>query len=445
VRPAYLTVADGDIVASITRGDLAGLAAAYDRYAASLFGYCHSLLIHPADAADTVHDTFVIAWTKIPCLRNPDRLGAWLFAMARHECDSRPQAGALSAPPADTGTMTAYGRDADVGDAELQYLVRAALTGLEPAERELIELNLRYRLDGADLADVLGVPRSQAQALATRAASQFTKLLATLLAVWPTRARCPGAAGLLDGWDGRLTPALGKRLASHIRRCSVCGQNRHREVRPAMMLALLPAAVPPDRLRDRVIDMATDDSPEGEDRRQRIARRAEPLTSTGFPVQAPRPQTRRFPARYALTAAAAVAVVALLGGGAFLVNYTSHSPQPSPSATPAATRSSASARAIKIIPPVSSSRAHSSPVSSPPPVPAVPLPPATSAPATKAPSKAPSKTPTPTPSKTPTPTPSKTPTPTPTVTTPTPTPTVTIPTPTPTVTTIITIGTGTGG
>jgi RNA polymerase sigma factor (sigma-70 family) len=433
VRPAYLTVADGDIAASIARGDPAGLAAAYDRYAAGLYGYCHSLLIHPADAADTVHDTFVIAWTKIPCLRNPDRLGAWLFAMARHECDSRPRAGALSAPPADTGTMTAYGRGAEVGDAELQYLVHAALTGLEPAERELIELNLRYRLSGADLADVLGVPRSQAQALATRAGSRFTKLLAMLLAAWPARGRCPGAAGLLDGWDGRLTPALCKRLARHIRRCSVCGKSRHREVRPAMMLALLPAAVPPDRLRERVIGMVTDDSPDADDHRQRIARRAEPLTSTGFPVQATRPQTRRLPARYVLMAAAAAAVVALLGGGAFLVNYTSHSGQPSVSGTPAPTRSGGQARAVRIIPPASSSRAHSSSA----PASAAPLPPATSAPATKAPtSKAPSKKPTPTPSKTPTPTPTTTtPTPTPTVTTPTPTPTVTTPTPTPTTTT----------
>ena len=90
-----------DIAASIARGELAGLAAAYDRYAASLYGYCHSLLVYPADAADTVHDTFIIAWTKIPCLRNPDRLGAWLFAIARHECDNRPRAGALSAPPTD--------------------------------------------------------------------------------------------------------------------------------------------------------------------------------------------------------------------------------------------------------------------------------------------------------------------------------------------------------
>ena len=110
-------------------------------------------------------------------------------------------------------------------------------------------------LKGADLADALGVPRRQAQTLATRARSRFTKLLDMLLAAWSARGQCPDAAGLLDGWDGTLTPALCKRLASHIRRCSVCGKNRNREVRPAMMLALLPAAVLPDRLWERVTEL----------------------------------------------------------------------------------------------------------------------------------------------------------------------------------------------
>jgi len=356
LRPDRLTMFDGEIAASIARGELAGLRAASDRYAAVLYGYCHSLLIYPADAADAVHDTFVIAWTKIPCLQDPGRLRAWLFAIARNECYSRPRAGALSAPRTDTGEMTRL--DAGVGDAELQYLVRAALTGLESAERELIELNLRYELEGADLADILGMPRRQAQALATRARSRFTKLLGMLLGAWPARGRCPGAAGLLDSWDGTLTAALCKRLTSHVRRCSVCGRIKQREIRPAMMLALLPAAVPPDRLWERVMGLVTDNSPDAEDYRQRIARRAEPLTSTGFPMQATRPPAPRLPGRYVLTAAAAAAVV-LLGGGAFLVNYnTSQSGQSPASGANAPTRSSGPVRALKVVPSDSSSRAR---------------------------------------------------------------------------------------
>ena len=41
---------DREIVAAIVAGDPAGLAAAYDSYAAVLYSYCRSLLAEPADA-----------------------------------------------------------------------------------------------------------------------------------------------------------------------------------------------------------------------------------------------------------------------------------------------------------------------------------------------------------------------------------------------------------
>src|SRR5580700_11419237 len=77
---------DREIVAAIVAGDPAGLAAAYDSYAAVLHGYCRSLLHEPADAADAVQDTFVIAAGKLEGLRDPDRLRPWLYAVARNEC-----------------------------------------------------------------------------------------------------------------------------------------------------------------------------------------------------------------------------------------------------------------------------------------------------------------------------------------------------------------------
>ena len=48
------------MVAAITAGDPAGIAMAYDRYAAALYGYCHWMLHDPADAAESLQDTFVL-------------------------------------------------------------------------------------------------------------------------------------------------------------------------------------------------------------------------------------------------------------------------------------------------------------------------------------------------------------------------------------------------
>src|SRR5215469_17066068 len=76
---------DREIVAAVVAGDPAGLAAAYDSYAAVLYSYCRSLLAEPEDASDAVQDTFVIAAAKLDGLRDPDRLRPWLYAVARNE------------------------------------------------------------------------------------------------------------------------------------------------------------------------------------------------------------------------------------------------------------------------------------------------------------------------------------------------------------------------
>src|SRR2546427_7924392 len=77
---------DREVVAAIVAGDPTGLAEAYDRYATPLYSFCRTMLREPADAADAVQDTFVIAAPRISRLRQPDRLRSWLYAVARNEC-----------------------------------------------------------------------------------------------------------------------------------------------------------------------------------------------------------------------------------------------------------------------------------------------------------------------------------------------------------------------
>src|ERR1017187_3467003 len=76
---------DPEVVAAIVAGDPVGLAEAYDRYAVPLYAYCCSMLGEPADAADAVQDTFLIAAAKLRGLRDPGKLRPWLYAVARNE------------------------------------------------------------------------------------------------------------------------------------------------------------------------------------------------------------------------------------------------------------------------------------------------------------------------------------------------------------------------
>src|ERR1700736_1918424 len=117
---------DPEVVAAIVAGDPAGLAEAYDKYAAPLHSYCPSMLREPADAADAVQDTFLVATAKLRDLRDPARLRSWLYAGARNECLRRLRAGsALSAlwVAADVPAQAAE-IGAETERVEVQQLVR---------------------------------------------------------------------------------------------------------------------------------------------------------------------------------------------------------------------------------------------------------------------------------------------------------------------------------
>src|ERR1700749_967220 len=135
---------DPEVVAAIVAGDPAGLAEAYDRYAMPLYSYCRSLLREPADAADAGQDTFLVATAKMRDLRDPARLRPWLYAVARNECLRLLRAG--SAPSAlegaGDGPVQSAERGAEAARAEVQQLVRAAIDGLNPGERDVIYLSL---------------------------------------------------------------------------------------------------------------------------------------------------------------------------------------------------------------------------------------------------------------------------------------------------------------
>jgi RNA polymerase sigma factor (sigma-70 family) len=235
---------DGEVVASIVAGDPRGLAIAYDRYADPLFKYCRTLLSDPADAADAVQDAFVIAASRLDGLRDPNRLRAWLYAVARNEAlrilRSKKGTSALDEAPDVTDDPVEVGHDAE--RADLRALLEDATDGLNPGEREVIELQLRQGLDPAEVATVLGVSRNHAHTLLSRARDQLGTCLAVLLVGRAGRDDCGGLDAMLTGWDGRLTVLLRKRVHRHIERCAVCGARRAFELRPAMLLDLSPGA-----------------------------------------------------------------------------------------------------------------------------------------------------------------------------------------------------------
>jgi RNA polymerase sigma factor (sigma-70 family) len=125
-RPADV-LPDEEIAGALGGADQDALAMAYDRYAASLYGYCHWMLQDPAAAAEALTDTFVVAAARASDLPEPGRLRAWLFALARGECRRRIRPGSASpgdpANPADPADLPGQPSEADTGpsDSTVQF------------------------------------------------------------------------------------------------------------------------------------------------------------------------------------------------------------------------------------------------------------------------------------------------------------------------------------
>jgi RNA polymerase sigma factor (sigma-70 family) len=276
---------DPEVVAAIVAGDPTGLAEAYDKYAVPLHSYCRSMLREPADAADAVQDTFLVATAKLRTLRDPGKLRSWLYAVARNECLRRLRPGlALSALEEAADMLT---ETTEVGlaaeRAELQALVRAAIDGLNPGERDVIELSLVHELDGDELAEALGVSRNHAHAQLSRARSQLERSLGALIVARTGRQACPVLEAMLTGWDGQMTVLMRKRISRHIEQCPVCGERKRRELTPALFAGAMPMIALFPGFREQLLRMLADRSPAGLAHRLTVANRAGSFGPNGFP------------------------------------------------------------------------------------------------------------------------------------------------------------------
>ncbi|HEX6075852.1 MAG TPA: RNA polymerase sigma factor [Micromonosporaceae bacterium] len=314
---------DHALVAAMVSGDPRGLEGAYRRYADRIFTYCRGLLRDADAAADAVHDTFIAANLHAAQLREPERLRAWLYAIARNECLRQLRGRARQVPLDEAGEVSAPVTDPGhrVHAAELSALVQAAADGLSPGDREVFELMVRHGLAVSDVSAMLGVSSDHAHARLSRARTQLERSLGALLVARTGQAECPDLAGILHGWDGRLTALLRKRISRHVDSCAVCGERRRTQMLPASLLAgyaALPFLVVPAGLWHRIRLTSAQPGGVAAARHRAVGQNPGFDPRTGFPrpVRTVRDGRRRA----ALAAAGLVVLLLLLAGTALALS-----------------------------------------------------------------------------------------------------------------------------
>ena len=307
-----VTTAPG-VDASDASSDVAWVSEAYDNFADALYGYCRSLVREPAAAADAVRDTFVVTAFRLDDLPPEGMLRPWLYAVARNEClraigDGR-TAAAIDFLPDDPGADDAEegtgpvspdetSPDVMAGETEnIRSLLRAALGGLDPAGRDLMVMAW-HGLDITECAAVLGTSRDAVFKAFNQARELLGQCAGALVVARAERRECEQLNAMLDGWDERLTPALGAKLRQHVDHCETCASVRRggpdsaflqlptdplRTMATTAGMSRLTSWVT-SRLREQVLAAAFDQEPESFELRAMVVRRAGPFRGDGFPV-----------------------------------------------------------------------------------------------------------------------------------------------------------------
>jgi RNA polymerase sigma-70 factor, ECF subfamily len=145
---------DRDLVVSAQRGGVDAFESIVRGRLESCYATCLSILGSPDDARDATQDAFVVAWRRLPMLRDPDRFDGWLHAIAVNasrdvlrrrrrlrEVAIEDGMGGVTEPPTDSR-------------ADLE----AAVGRLPPGGREVAQ---RFYLDDEPIREIsasLGVP-----------------------------------------------------------------------------------------------------------------------------------------------------------------------------------------------------------------------------------------------------------------------------------------------
>src|SRR5918997_80253 len=174
---------DAELARAAAAGDRGAFAGIYDRYADRLHDFCVGMLRDRDGAEDCVQDPFCTAATRLPQLREADKLRPWLYSIARNEALRRIRDRRRESLSDELPEVVSHepGPDTLAARTELADLITEAAGGLSDRDRSVLELAYRHGLDGDDLADALGVSPANATKMVYRLRETIERSLGALL------------------------------------------------------------------------------------------------------------------------------------------------------------------------------------------------------------------------------------------------------------------------
>ncbi|WP_229076304.1 RNA polymerase sigma factor [Actinoplanes sp. DH11] len=132
----------------------------------------------PADAADVVAETFLVAWRRSDDLPPDDEIKLWLYGVARRVLANHHRGGARRERLGERLRQRLSTVSPDPGaDVPQRVVVRAALNRLPAADREILMLTVWEGLQPREVAEVIGASAVVVRARLSRARRRMRDLL----------------------------------------------------------------------------------------------------------------------------------------------------------------------------------------------------------------------------------------------------------------------------
>jgi RNA polymerase sigma-70 factor (ECF subfamily) len=170
-------VADGELLRQVAEGDDAALRELFDRHAAWLQLRLQRRTSDADLVADALQDTFVAVWRSASSYRGEGDVGGWLWGIAIRRLISRLRARLGDATP---GNEVIEHVSPVVASAEDQLLVGveygdvgAALRGLSPELRTVVQATVIDGLTTKEAARLLGLPQGTVKTRVRAAKAQL--------------------------------------------------------------------------------------------------------------------------------------------------------------------------------------------------------------------------------------------------------------------------------
>jgi RNA polymerase sigma factor (sigma-70 family) len=167
----------------------------FDEHRRAVLAYALRRVDDPADAADALAETFLVAWRRLDDVPSGDDARPWLLAVARRVLSNQ-RRGARRR----VGLADRLARELSVyrprSPTETDLLVRRALAGLSEADREVLLLSAWEGLTPAQIGAVVGMRAVSVRSRLHRARRRLRSELEEL--GWDGPGRAPAALGLVQ-------------------------------------------------------------------------------------------------------------------------------------------------------------------------------------------------------------------------------------------------------